>query len=591
MTRTPPSRRPARGFRPLTAPVGLPHRVASVPVEAKHDVLIVGAGCAGMRAAIEAHDAGADVALISKIHPVRSHSGAAEGGINAALGNASEDDPEKHAFDTVKGSDYLGDQDAIEVLCDEAPDDVYELEHWGAVFSRTEDGRIAQRPFGAAGEPRTAYAADITGHVLIHVLYEQVMKRELQVYEEWFAWQLVEHEGRCQGVISWDLLNGGLKTIGAKTVILATGGAGRLYTGTTNAYACTGDGMAMALRAGVPLKDMEMMQFHPTTLAPTGVLITEGCRGEGAYLLNSEGKRFLERYAPNAMELASRDVISRAEQTEIDEGRGVDGNVLLDLRHLGAEKILERLHGTRELSMVFAGVDPIHEPIPVRPGAHYHMGGVDTDLWGKTTLEGLYAAGEVACVSVHGANRLGGNALMETITYGKRAGRAAAEWALSHTTVAVRESAESDAEREVLELLEREEGERPYAIRDELAETMHENFGVFRREDEMRRQGEIVGGLQERYGRVVVEDKGDVFNTDLTQALELDFLLQLASCMIEAGLARKESRGAHARPHDFPERDDENFMKHTLVTWADGRPQLGWQPVRVTKWRPQERTY
>src|SRR3989440_6239523 len=390
-----------------------------------------------MRAAIEAFDVGADVALLSKIHPVRSHSGAAEGGINAALGNASEDDPEKHAFDTVKGSDYLGDQDAIEVLCNEAPADVYQLEHWGAVFSRTDDGRIAQRPFGAAGAPRTAYAADITGHVLVQVLYEQVMKRELQVYEEWFAWQLVIDDDRCQGVICWDLLNGGLKTIGAKTVILATGGAGRLYTGTTNAYACTGDGMAMALRAGVALKDMEMMQFHPTTLAPTGVLITEGCRGEGAYLLNAEGERFLKRYAPNAMELASRDVISRAEQTEIDEGRGIDGNVLLDLRHLGAEKILERLHGTRELSMTFAGVDPIYEPIPVRPGAHYHMGGIDTDNDGLTELTGLYAAGEAACVSVHGANRLGGNSLIETITFGRRSGRAAAQWAPSHPTLEV----------------------------------------------------------------------------------------------------------------------------------------------------------
>jgi succinate dehydrogenase / fumarate reductase flavoprotein subunit len=560
-------------------------------VEAQHDVLIVGAGCAGMRAAIEAHDAGADVAIISKIHPVRSHSGAAEGGINAALGNASEDDPEKHAYDTVKGSDYLGDQDAIEVLCDEAPDDVYQLEHWGAVFSRTEDGRIAQRPFGAAGEPRTAYAADITGHVLIHVLYEQVMKRDLEVYEEWFAWQLFEEDGRCQGVICWDLVDGGLKAIGAKTVILATGGAGRLYTGTTNAYACTGDGMALALRVGVPLKDMEMMQFHPTTLSPTGVLITEGCRGEGAYLLNSDGERFLKRYAPNAMELASRDVISRAEQTEIDEGRGIDGDVLLDLRHLGAERILERLHGTRELSMVFAGVDPIHEPIPVRPGAHYHMGGVDTDVWGKTALEGLYAAGEVACVSVHGANRLGGNALMETITFGKRAGKAAAEWALSHTTVSVPETVVTDAERELHELLDRDEGERPHAIRDEMARTMHENFGVFRREDQMRRQGEIVAGLLDRYERVYVEDKGEVFNNDLTQALELGFLLELASCMVEAGLARKESRGAHARPDDFPERDDENFMKHTMVTWRDGRPVLTWEPVRVTKWQPQERTY
>ena len=411
-----------------------------------------------MRAAIEAFDEGADVALLSKIHPVRSHSGAAEGGINAALGNASEDDPEKHAFDTVKGSDYLGDQDAIEVLCDEAPDDVYQLENWGAVFSRTDDGRIAQRPFGAAGEPRTAYAADITGHVLVHVLYEQVMKRDIPTYEEFFAWKLVIDDDRCQGVIAWDLLNGGLKTIGAKTVILCTGGAGRLYVGTTNAYSCTGDAMSMALRVGVPLKDMEMMQFHPTTLAPTGILITEGCRGEGAYLLNSEGKRFLERYAPNAMELASRDVISRAEQTEIDEGRGIDGNVLLDLRHLGADKINERLHGTRELSLTYAGVDPITEPIPVRPGAHYHMGGVDTDLDGLTSVTGLYAAGECACVSVHGANRLGGNALMETITFGKRAGRAAAEWALTHTTISVPSAVEADTERELKELLARSDG-------------------------------------------------------------------------------------------------------------------------------------
>src|SRR2546422_6054210 len=544
-----------------------------------------------MRAAIEAFDAGADVALIWKIHPPRSHSGAAEGGINAALGNASEDNPEIHAFDTVKGSDYLGDQDAIEILCDDAPADVYQLENWGAVFSRTEDGRIAQRPFGAAGAPRTAYAADITGHVLLQVLYEQLLRRDIPVYEEYFGWRLVIDEGRCQGVICWNLLDGGLEAIEAKTTILATGGAGKLYIGTTNAYSCTGDGMAMALRAGVALKDMEMMQFHPTTLAPTGVLITEGCRGEGAYLLNSENDRFLKRYAPNTMELASRDVISRAEQTEIDEGRGVDGNVLLDLRHLGAEKILERLHGTRELSMTFAGVDPIYEPIPVRPGAHYHMGGVDTDVWGLTNVEGLYAAGECACVSVHGANRLGGNALMETITYGKRAGAHAAEWALTHTTVAVPESVERDAERDLRQLLDRTRGDRPWKIRDELAQTMHENFGVFRREELMERQGEIVAELRERYRRVLVEDKGTLFNNDLTQALELEFMLELADCMVVSGLARKESRGAHARPHDYPDRDDENYMRHMIVTWVDGGPKLGWKPVTMTKWQPQERTY
>jgi succinate dehydrogenase flavoprotein subunit len=560
-------------------------------VDAKYDVVVVGAGLAGMRAAVEAFDVGADVAVISKIHPVRSHSGAAEGGINAALGNASEDSPEIHAFDTVKGSDYLGDQDAIEILCDEAPDDVYQLENWGAVFSRTDEGKIAQRPFGASGAPRTAYAADITGHVLVQVMYEQMMKRDVLVLEEYFAWKLVVEDGRCQGVICWDLLNGGLKTIGAKTVILCTGGAGRLYVGTTNAYSCTGDGMTLALRAGVPLKDMEMMQFHPTTLAPSGVLITEGCRGEGAYLLNSEGERFLKDYAPNAMELASRDVISRAEQTEIDQGRGVDGNVLLDLRHLGAEKIVERLHGTRELSMTFVGIDPIHDPIPVRPGAHYHMGGVDTDIWGRTELEGLYAAGECACVSVHGANRLGGNALMETITFGKRSGRHAAEWALANTTVTVPEGIVSDTERELKELLDRAEGERPWRIREELGQTMHENFGVFRREDQMLEQQEIVAALRERFEHVVVEDKGDVFNSDLTQALELGFLLELADCMIVSGLARKESRGAHARPYDYPDRDDASYMKHTIVRWIADRPVLDWKPVTVTKWQPQERKY
>jgi succinate dehydrogenase / fumarate reductase flavoprotein subunit len=333
------------------------------------------------------------------------------------------------------------------------------------------------------------------------------------------------------------------------------------------------------------------MQFHPTTLSPTGILITEGCRGEGAYLINAEGERFLERYAPNAMELASRDVISRAEQTEIDEGRGIDGSVLLDLRHLGAEKIVERLHGTRELAMTYALIDPIYEPIPVRPGAHYHMGGVDTDIDGKTELEALYAAGECACVSVHGANRLGGNALMETITYGKRAGRAAADWALTHTTVTVPPGVESDADRELKTLLDRKDGERPWKIRDELAHTMHENFGVFRRERQMQEQGRIVGYLRERYENVFVEDKGEVFNNDLTQALELGFLLELADCMIVAGIERKESRGAHARPDDYPDRDDEKYMKHTIVRWVADKPVLDWKPVTVTKWQPQERTY
>jgi succinate dehydrogenase/fumarate reductase flavoprotein subunit len=560
-------------------------------MEAKHDVLVVGAGCAGMRAAIAAFDAGADVAMVSKLHPTRSHSGAAEGGINAALGNAAEDSPEIHAYDTVKGSDYIGDQDAIEVFCAEAPADIYQLEHWGAVFSRRDDGKLAQRPFGAAGSPRTVFAADITGHVLIQVLYEQVCRRDIKVYEEYFAWKLVENDGRCQAVIAWDLLNGGLKTIGGKTVVLATGGAGRQYRATTNAYACTGDGMAMALHLGLPLKDMEFMQFHPTTLYPSGVLITEGCRGEGGYLINKDGERFMKRYAPNAMELASRDVVSRSEQTEIDEGRGLNGSVMLDMRHLGADRIIERLPGSRELSMTFAGLDPIYDPIPVRPGAHYHMGGVETDNDGLTELTGLYAAGEAACVSIHGANRLGGNSLMETITFGRRAGGAAAEWALTHTTIEVPASAQRDAERVLLGLLDRSEGERPWKIRDELGTSMGKNFAVFRREQQMLDEIEIIDGLRERYANVVVEDKGNVFNNDLTQALELGYVLDLAACMVQAGVARKESRGAHARPHDYPERDDENFMKHSISRWVDGAPELSYSDVRVTKWAPEVRKY
>ncbi|MBA2476661.1 MAG: FAD-binding protein [Actinobacteria bacterium] len=560
-------------------------------MDGKHDVLVIGAGCAGMRAAIAAFDAGADVAMISKLHPTRSHSGAAEGGINAALGNAGDDTPESHAFDTVKGSDYLGDQDSIEVFTREAPLDIYQLEHWGAIFSRAEDGRLAQRPFGAAGSPRTVFAADITGHVLIQVLYEQVVKRDIPVYDEYFAWQLVIHEDRCQGVVCWDILNGGLKTIGGKTVLLATGGAGRLYRATTNAYACTGDGMAMALRAGLPLKDMEFMQFHPTTLYPSGILITEGCRGEGGILRNKDGERFMERYAPTAKDLASRDVVSRSEQTEIDEGRGVNGSVFLDLTHLGAERINTRLPGSRELAITYALVDPIHEPIPVRPGAHYHMGGVETDTDGATELTGLYAAGEVACVSVHGANRLGGNSLMETITFGRRAGTAAAEWALSHTTVAVPDSAQRDAERELGELLDRDEGERPWQIRDELGKTMLENFGVFRSEQGMLRQIAVLDELRERYRTVVVEDKGNLFNNDVTQAIELGYMLDVASGMLQAGVARRESRGAHSRPHDFPQRDDENFLKHSITRWQDGSPTLSYKDVRMTRWEPTERKY
>jgi succinate dehydrogenase/fumarate reductase flavoprotein subunit len=372
---------------------------------------------------------------------------------------------------------------------------------------------------------------------------------------------------------------------------MATGGAGRQYRVTTNAYACTGDGMAMAVHAGVPLKDMEFMQFHPTTLYPSGVLLTEGCRGEGAYLINAEGERFMKNYAPNALELASRDVVSRSEQTEIDDGRGLNGSVMLDMRHLGAERIIDRLPGSRELSLTFAGVDPIYDPVPVRPGAHYHMGGIETDNDGATELTGLYAAGECACVSVHGANRLGGNSLMETITFGRRAGTSAAEWALSHTTIDVPEALERDAERQLQVLLDRETGERPWKIREELGQSMLENFAVFRREDQMLKQRDILRDLRERYRNVYVEDKGLVFNSDLTQAIELGNMLDTALCMVEAGIVRKESRGAHSRPYDYPTRDDENFMHHSITRWRDDGVELSTSPVRFTKWEPQERTY
>jgi succinate dehydrogenase / fumarate reductase flavoprotein subunit len=557
----------------------------------RHDVVVVGAGLAGMRAAIEAKRAGADVAIVSKLHPTRSHSGSAEGGINAALGNASEDSPEIHTFDTVKGSDYLGDQDAIEIMCTEAPGDIYELEHMGAVFSRFADGRIAQRPFGAAGSPRTVYSADITGHVLIHVLYEQLLKYEVAVYEEFFAIDLAVDGGRCVGVLAWDIVGGGVHAISAHNTILATGGVGRMYYGTTNAYACTGDGMSMAWRAGVPLKDMEFMQFHPTTLKSNGVLITEGCRGEGAYLRNANGDRFMADAAPNAMELASRDVVSRAETKEIEEGRGVDGCVLLDLTHLGAKKIHSRLPGSRELAMDYAGVDPILEPIPVRPGAHYHMGGVDCDVDGRTLMPGLYAAGECACVSVHGANRLGGNSLMETITYGRRAGSHAGHDALEHRNGGlVADSVARDADARIRAIFARSGGQRPWQVREDLATVMYDYAGVFRTRERLEHCLSTIGELRARGAEVVVDDTGDRFNTDLLSVFELESMLEMADCLVTGALARQESRGAHTRL-DHPARDDERWMKHTLAWHDGGKVRLDYKPVTVTRFEPMTRTY
>lgn len=554
----------------------------------EHDIVIVGSGLAGLRAALEAYSS-ADVAVLSKIYPTRSHSVAAQGGINAAIG--ADDSWEDHALDTIKGSDYLADQDAVEIMCREAPQAIYDLEHFGALFSRAEDGRIAQRPFGGQEFPRTCYAADKTGHVLLHTMYEQLMKAGVKVYAEWQALSLVVSGNRCAGLITWDLAVGKLQAIRAKAVIMATGGYGRVYARSTNALTNTGDGMAICCRAGLPLKDMEFVQFHPTTLLGTNILMSEGARGEGGYLLNKDGERFMARYAPDHMELAPRDITSRAIETEIEAGRGFPGGyVLLDLSHLGKAKIEERLPQVRELAWKYLGIDAAEKPIPIQVGQHYSMGGIATNVDGATGLPGLFAAGECACVSVHGANRLGGNSLLETVVFGRRAGAAAADFVVVNPQPLFPGDVLERKEEQVETLFSRKRGERIAAIRGEMAGVMTSLVGVHREPEKMRQAKQTIYQLKKAYREIRLEDKSRRYNTEFTAAFELGCLLDLAEVIIAGALARTESRGAHWR-RDYPRRDDANWLKHTLAFYDERGPLLEYEPVTVTKWPPMERKY
>ena len=557
----------------------------------EHDVLVVGAGLAGMRAAIAARAGGANTAIISKVHPVRSHSSAAQGGINAALTDRG-DEWEDHAYDTIKGSDYLGDQDAIEVMCRSAGQSLIDMEHMGVTFNRDDEGRLGTRAFGGQRRARTFFVGDFTGQALLHVMFEQLIKSGVQRYEEWFVTSLIMEDGQAAGVMALELRTGQLHAIRAKAVIFCTGGCGRLFEPSTNALIVTGDGMALAYNAGARLMDMEMVQYHPTTIAGNGVLLSEAARGEGAYLRDKDGNRFMERYAPNMMELASRDVVSRAEQTEINAGNGIDGCVMLDCTHLGERLIMEKLSQIRELGIDLTGRDMIREPVPIRPGMHYLMGGIKTDIDGQTNIPGIYAAGECANVSVHGGNRLGANSLLDTIVFGERSGSHAAANTSGLPFIDFSEQdAVSGEQRRIQDMLDRPDtGDRWGRIRQEMGESMNRNVAVFRTKEGIEETIEELQDLKGRYATVPVHNKGKVFNTDLVFALELGFMLDCAEAIAVSALERRESRGAQFRT-DYPARDDDNWLKHIVVTQGEVGPELSELPVTITKWTPEERKY
>ena len=553
-------------------------------------MLIIGAGLSGLRVAIQL--AGKfDVAVISKVHPLRSHSVAAQGGINASLGE--EDSWESHAFDTVKGSDYLADQDVTEILAKEAPAAVIENERWGTAFSRTDDGKIAQRPFGGAAYPRTCYAADRTGHNLLHTTFEQALKSGVTFYDEWYVTSLVKDHNHVCGLTALDISTGEVHSFLGKAVVIATGGFGRVYGHSTNALINTGDGCALAFRIGAPLKDMEFVQFHPTTLYGSSILISEGARGEGGYLVNSEGVRFMDKYAPEQMELAPRDIVARAIRTEINEGRGINGEyVHLDLRHLGREKILERLPGIRDISIYFAGVDPIDEPIPIKPGQHYSMGGIHTNKNGETPIDGLYSVGEASCMSVHGANRLGGNSLLETLVFGRIVGGKIGEYLLTAPEPDC-ECVDDEAFRireKLQELLLKETGESPSDIREVMGTTMDSLVGVYRKEADLKAALNMIRELKDRFKKVFAGHSDKRFNYSLIRILELENMLDLAEVITMGALMRRESRGAHWRT-DYPKRDDENFLKHSLFTKIDDYIKTEYIEVNLGKFEVKERSY
>jgi succinate dehydrogenase / fumarate reductase flavoprotein subunit len=590
------------------------------------DIIVIGAGGAGLMAALYA-SRGASTAVISKLYPTRSHTGTAQGGVGAALGNQGEDHPEWHTFDTVKGSDYLGDQDAIEFMCNEAVETVYELEHMGLPFSRTSEGRIAQRPFGGhtnniTGKPvpRACYSADRTGHMILQTLYQQCIKNSVTFFDEYHVIDLLLVDGVAAGVVALDLAAGELHVFHAKAVIFATGGHGRVWEVTSNAYAYTGDGVAITLRRGIPAEDMEFFQFHPTGIYKLGILITEGVRGEGGVLINDEGERFMNTYAPTVKDLASRDIVSRAMFLEMQEGRGINGKgyMYLDMRPevvnkyavedgrkrpdgspyvVTGEELLSKLPDIVDFARTYLGVDPVTQPMPVQPTAHYAMGGIPTDMYGQvvideknTVMPGLYAAGEVACVSAHGANRLGTNSLLDILVFGKYSGLKAVEYSNEAAFQELPEDAADFARQQLEDLQNRVGDENAVDIANEMKSVMNDYVGVFRTEEGMAQALDTVRQLQQRFKNIQLGDRGKIFNTELLSVWELGNLLDLSEVTALTALKRKESRGAHAR-EDYPKRDDANWMKHSLAWMKDGKVELGYKPVVITKYEPKERVY